>query len=117
MRALREGGRAVKLVSFALVHVFIFAVLFRTVYNTPFTGTGLFYDDAAKLLAGRVPYRDFTLEYPPLALAFFTLPRLNGSSFADYYIGWQIQVVLCDLLVLFLLDAIARRSNERAAIV
>jgi uncharacterized membrane protein len=115
--AWREGGRAGTLAGFALAHVFIFAVLFRTVYNTPFTGTGLFYSDAAKVLAGQVPYRDFALEYPPLALAFFTLPRLNGASFADYYIGWQIQVVICDLVVLLLLDAIARRSNQRAAIV
>jgi uncharacterized membrane protein len=114
MRAWRGGGRAGTLVCFALVHVLIFAVLFRTVYNLRFSGTTLFYDIAAKLLAGQLPYRDFSA-YPPLALVFFVLPRLNGSSFADYYAGWQIEIFVCDLVVLWLLHAIARRSNQRPA--
>src|SRR3954469_21733675 len=36
----------------------------------------IYYQDSLQLLRGRVPYRDFALEYPPLALLPFTLPRL-----------------------------------------
>jgi hypothetical protein len=36
----------------------------------------VFFDDGGRLLGGAIPYRGFPLEYPPLALAPMTLPRL-----------------------------------------
>lgn len=36
----------------------------------------VYFDDGGRLLGGAVPYRDFPLEYPPLALLPMTLPRL-----------------------------------------
>lgn len=36
----------------------------------------VYFDYSAQLLAGATPYRDFPLEYPPLALVPMTLPRL-----------------------------------------
>lgn len=36
----------------------------------------LYFDRSRSLLAGQVPYRDFPLEYPPLSLIAFALPRL-----------------------------------------
>ena len=36
----------------------------------------IYYQDSLQLLRGRMPYRDFALEYPPLALLPFALPRL-----------------------------------------
>src|SRR5438132_475729 len=36
----------------------------------------IYYQDSLQLLRGRIPYRDFALEYPPLALLPFVLPRL-----------------------------------------
>jgi uncharacterized membrane protein len=36
----------------------------------------IYYQDSLQLLRGQLPYRDFALEYPPLALLPFTLPRL-----------------------------------------
>lgn len=36
----------------------------------------LYYNYSLKLMSGQVPYRDFALEYPPLAMLPFTLPRL-----------------------------------------
>ena len=38
----------------------------------------LYYDWGLKLLQGQVPYRDFPLEYPPLALVPFSLPLLGA---------------------------------------
>jgi uncharacterized membrane protein len=37
---------------------------------------GLYFEYSLKLVRGLLPYRDFALEYPPLALLPFTLPRL-----------------------------------------
>lgn len=40
-----------------------------------------YFTDATKLLNGQLPYRDFQLEYPPLALLFFVPPAWISSWF------------------------------------
>jgi uncharacterized membrane protein len=105
-----NGRRALLL--FGLAHVAIFGGLFRGVYSIPFSGTGLYYDYAGKILAGQLPYRDFVAEYPPFALLVFTVPRVLGESFRWYYVWFQVQIVAFDLLVLVALYAAARRWNS-----
>ena len=112
MKLWREGNGRGWLVVFALAHVVIFAGLFRTRYVIPsFPGTSLFYDDASRLLSGQLPYRDFLLEYPPVALVFFTIPRLLARPFYLYFEWYQIQVIVADLVALAALYAAARRWN------
>ena len=93
----------------ALAHVAIFAGLFRGVYSIPFSGTGLFYDYGSRVVAGQLPYRDFFAEYPPLAIALFTAPRILGESFRWYYVWYQVEVVIADLLIVLALYLAARR--------
>ncbi len=117
MSARWREGAAWPLAGFALVHLFIFAVLFRTVYTVHVNGTTVFFGYASKVVAGQVPYRDFPLEYPPLALVFFTLPRLVASNFPDYNVAYHAQVTIWNLVVLATLTAMARRANGRPTIV
>lgn len=49
------------------------------------------YGDA--MLDGRVPYRDFELEYPPGALPVFLLPSLAPAD--DYRAAFELLMVLC----------------------
>jgi hypothetical protein len=100
-----------QLAAFGLVHVAIFAGLFRGIYSMPYSGTGLYFDYASSIVAGKVPYRDVFMEYPPLALVFFTLPRLFGASFRWYYVWYQAQVVVADLAVLAALYAVRDRGR------
>jgi uncharacterized membrane protein len=60
------------------------------------------------VLSGLMPYRDFVLEYPPFALVFFTLPRILGESYRWYYVWFQTQVVVFDLVILVGLYLAAR---------
>jgi len=99
---------AAALLGFAVAHVAIFAGLFRGIYAIPFSGTGLFYDYAGKVLSGGIPYRDFVMEYPPFALVFFTAPRILGESFRWYYVFYQTEVVVFDLVIVAALYAVAR---------
>ncbi len=99
-----------QLAGFVLAHVVVFAVVFRGVYTMPFSGTGLFYDYGSAIVAGKVPYRDVFIEYPPLALVFFTLPRIVGASFRWYYVWYQVEVAVADLVVLVLLYAARPRG-------
>ena len=53
------------------------------------------------VLDGRLPYRDFPLEYPPGSIPFFTLPAVG--HFLTWFrlenaLGWAIVVVLVALL-------------------
>jgi hypothetical protein len=99
MRWLRRGDSGLSLPLFALAHIGIFAGLFRGLYSIPFSGTALYYDYAGKTLSGLLPYRDFVLEYPPLALGIFTLPRVLGESFRWYYVFFQTEVIIADLVI------------------
>jgi len=93
----------------ALGHVAIFAGLFRGLYAIPYSGTGLFYEYAGRVLAGQLPYRDFFAEYPPLAIGLFTIPRMLGESFRWYYVWYQVEVILADLLIVIALYLAGRR--------
>jgi uncharacterized membrane protein len=50
----------------------------------------IYYQDSLQLLRGRVPYRDFALEYPPLALLPFALPRLVTFGLRIDFIGYVL---------------------------
>lgn len=65
------------------------------------------------LLRGELPFRDFPLEYPPLALLPFLLPRLallgHSTSYAQYVWAFLVQsALLTTLLVLTLRDMASR---------
>jgi Glycosyltransferase family 87 len=66
------------------------------------------YGDA--MVDGKVPYRDFGLEYPPAALPVFAVPSLLRSPKGDidaYRDGFELVMALCgELAVLFVLSAL-----------
>src|SRR5580704_15106948 len=53
--------------------------------------------DARLMLSrGEVPYLNFKLEYPPLAIPVFLLPRLLGATtFAQYQQIFQLMMAAC----------------------
>src|SRR5579884_2281026 len=118
----REPGRGIGahplLVPYVvLAHVVILTVVFWRIYTSIFSDVPIYYDYASKLLAGQVPYLDFAMEYPPAALVWFVIPRLVSHTVTQYYVAFRVEVVAADLLVVFALNAIARRRGlDRAAV-
>lgn len=94
-----------------LAHVVILTVVFWSVYKSQFSDVPIYYDYASKVLAGRVPYRDFAMEYPPGALIFFALPRLISHTITQYYAAFRVEVILFDVSIVLALNAIARRAG------
>ena len=76
----------------------------------------IYYQDSLQLLGGRVPYRDFALEYPPLALLPFALPRLatfgQRIEFSGYVWLFLIQNAIFSTLIALV---IAQICGQRAA--
>lgn len=95
---------------FGIAHILINAVVFSSnVYWGNYSAAGLFYDYASHVFNGEVAYRDFTMEYPPLALVFFLLPRLFGPDFSIYFTGFITEIIIFDLISVLIVSGIARR--------
>jgi hypothetical protein len=101
-----------QLLIFILAVGVIYFVLFETVYTTPYSGTALFLKYASQIMDGQVPYRDFSVEYPPLALLFFVLPRLLSGVFEYYLLLFKIEVLLAVLIGLYLMYRLALRLGK-----
>jgi uncharacterized membrane protein len=51
------------------------------------------------VVRGWMPYRDFSVEYPPLALPIFLIPRLiAGNSFSGYMEVFELMMALCGVI-------------------
>jgi hypothetical protein len=55
------------------------------------------------------PYRDFSLEYPPLVLGALLLPRLFANSLEGYQLAFSLEMGCLAVLALFLGIRLARR--------
>ncbi len=56
----------------------------------------LYREVARRTCAGQLAYRDFALEYPPVALAFFLLPASFAASSTGYANAFMFWMGLCD---------------------
>jgi uncharacterized membrane protein len=97
---------------FAAAHLLIFLALFDHIYKIQYTPAGIYMDFASNVLNGNLPYRDFTFEYPPLSLLFLILPRIFTSTWQSYSTFFQGEVIVFDLIGLFVLYLIARRMGK-----
>lgn len=95
----------------AALHAVIILVLFGGAFPTEGVtdSRSLFQFFADRMAEGQFPYRDFNIEYPPVSLLFFLIPRLFAQSEAGYHIAFAVQTLLLDTLGLVMLRSLARR--------
>jgi Glycosyltransferase family 87 len=110
-RRLFVGAVALFLVSLTLLHWgwYQHALILDTVEYHRF---------GAAMVDGHVPYRDFSLEYPPGALPAFGIPALGDPSFNVYNRAFQVLMALCGVGALAAMAAALRAlgaSVERTA--
>jgi uncharacterized membrane protein len=82
----------------------------------------IYYKSSLYLLEGKLPYRDFDLEYPPFALLPFVLPRLIALGLANnsyiYAFLFLLQNILFSTInMLLLLRVVSVRNSQRQRII
>jgi hypothetical protein len=70
----------------------------------------VYFEYASRALAGAVPYRDYRVEYPPLAMALFVIPRLATNRFGRYAVLFALEMLVFDAPVVYL---VARQTAAR----
>ena len=100
------------IIIFSLLHTGIFLGLFAYLGRHFYFGlAGFEHWVALQMLEGQVPYRDFAIEYPPLALLGFLLPGLFFRTSLAYGWAFVVEMLVLDLAALILVTALAKRLN------
>jgi hypothetical protein len=105
-----------QIIIFGLVHALIFTAFFQASINNNLAWSNadrLYLSYASRLFSGELFYRDFFIEYPPLAMLFFSLPRLVTGDLDGYIIAFTIETFIADLVALVLLALLSRRLGVR----
>ena len=61
-----------------------------------------FYSFASPILEGRLPYRDYPVEYPVLAIPVFLAPLIAGTSYARYQVAFVVEMLLLNAWTVWL---------------
>lgn len=69
---------------------------------------------AMRVFDGELPYKDIEIEYPPVSLVIMLIPRLFSDNYVGYHIAFAIQILLLDLIGLFLIRSMAARLGNSA---
>jgi uncharacterized membrane protein len=100
-----------QLIAVITVHGLILLVLFRSgIYHnsTMEHDISLFFNYSSRILNGAIPYQDFTVEYPPLAFIFFTLPHLAASTLGSFHLAFAVEIFIFDVIGLVILHKLSR---------
>lgn len=63
---------------------------------------------------GRVPYRDFLVEYPPVAIPFLVAPMLVARGVVGYKVAFAAEMLACNAIATLLIARhVARREGRR----
>ncbi len=100
LRPLRDRSRTLLAVGLAAGG---FLVSWGVIHHGPYAGgqlidTPIYAHYGDEMREGLVPYRDFAVEYPPVALPVFLIPSLiagSGSDFSAYVRGFELLMAVC----------------------
>ncbi|MHB1555882.1 MAG: glycosyltransferase 87 family protein [Isosphaeraceae bacterium] len=114
--AIGTGERSERWPLRKMVLVAVFVQLAVTVASSAFKlrlgleDTDIYHKYAGFILAGQVPYRDFRVEYPPLAVPLFVLPSLVATGRDAYRFAFAVEMFLCNAVAVL---AVARWVERR----
>ena len=97
-----------------LLHVGLLLLLyFGPGYRADLSTIPFDFTRGSQLLSGKLIYRDYPFEYPPLGALWYALPRLVAQDAAAYRVAFAVQMAVVDLATVVLVWAWARRLGQR----
>ncbi|MBN1191350.1 MAG: DUF2029 domain-containing protein [Dehalococcoidales bacterium] len=103
------------LLLFGILNILIFTIFFKSgwIFGKFLQDDfALAYYYSSKTMMGQMPYLDFPVEYPPLAMVFMLIPRLFSSDPGIYADLFNVEMLVFDLIGLFLTASFARQFNK-----
>lgn len=98
-----------------LANAHVYGPLSDALFVTPY------WRDAVEVIAGKLPYLDFALEYPPLSLPVFVLPAVlpgGGTGFLEYRTAFEAVMTVIGMgLVPVVVATLARLGARRADVI
>lgn len=98
---------------FLLAQVVIWSLVFEVLWygDRSITDTPVYYQYAGRMASGMFPYRDFSSEYPPVAMLLFSLPRLiSGSDYTWFVVAFEVEMLAFSCGIVVVLSLIAWRQ-------
>jgi hypothetical protein len=109
-----SSGRAARLYGLAASALqALIALVILWTFAHPMGGPGsdleVYLSYSTRILRGEVPYRHFDVEYPPLSLPIFLLPRLFASDLSGYQVAFAVEMLLFNAMAV---DLVVRRVER-----
>ncbi|MCL5883433.1 MAG: DUF2029 domain-containing protein [Actinobacteria bacterium] len=98
---------------FLLAQLVIWSAVFEVLWygDRSITDTPVYYQYASRIAQGMFPYRDFSLEYPPVAVLLFSLPRLiSGPDYTWFVFAFEAEMLAFSCGIVVVLSIIAWRQ-------
>ena len=98
---------------FLLAQLVIWSVVYEIFWygDRSITDTPIYYEYAGRIADGMFPYRDFSLEYPPVAMMLFSLPRfISGPGYSWFVLAFEAEMLAFSCGIVAVLSVIAWRQ-------
>lgn len=76
-----------------------------------------YWNNAFKLFSGQLPYRDFTFEYPPVAILVFSIPYAVASDVIIYHYAFAFLAYLAVIVCYWFGRQIGKRYGVRSILI
>jgi hypothetical protein len=114
-RALRRGSFTCGLAAAAIQTVLVFLIS-AVKLRSGTDDTDIYFRYATRALRGDVPYRDYLVEYPPLALPLFLAPAAVFRDVADFKVAFAVEMLLCNAAAVLLVAFWVERREGLARV-
>lgn len=100
----------------ALHALILFTTLTPWAFQFVSSDIAVYFRDASLIMNGAIPYRDYLVEYPPMALPLFVIPRLFTNMFGVYVALFGTEMLLFDAAATYLVVRRLVALNEHLTI-
>ncbi len=113
---LGQGGVFKAVLAIVALQAILVMVTTLAKLRTESDDTDTYFRYARLTLDGKVPYRDFRVEYPPLSLPLFLAPKLVSRDVACFRVAFAIEMLVCNAGTVLIAALWVERTQGRARV-